>query len=64
MSENGEAGRRIAIRTLLMTGVAVILIGSSVAWFNNGVKIVGLVQLAIGGLVGVGAILYGRLSRR
>ena len=65
MSENGEAARSLGVRgLLLMLGLAVILIASSAAWFNAGDKIIGAIQAAIGGLLGVFVIVYGRLSHR
>ena len=64
MSSDRNPARRVGLRTMVMTGVAVVLILSALAWFNAGDKAVGLVQLAIGGLLGTAAILYGRLSRR
>lgn len=64
MGENGNAGRSAAARTLLMTAVGVSVLVSAVAWFKAGDKVIGAVQMSIGGLVGVVAIVYGRLSNR
>ena len=58
-----QSRRSIALRGLLMTAVAVVLVMSSLAWFNSGNKIIGVVQLAIGGVLGVTAVVYGRWPR-
>lgn len=64
MRGNGQVARSVGRRVLLlMLGLAVILIASSIAWFNAGDKIVGGIQLAIGGLLSLFVTIYGRLSR-
>ena len=50
---------------LLVLGVAVVLLVSSVTWFATGRTVVGLGQLFLGVvLVAVGALLYRRATRR
>jgi hypothetical protein len=49
---------------LLVLGVALVLLVSSVTWFGTGQTVVGIGQLVLGvGLAVVGAVLY-RRSRR
>jgi hypothetical protein len=50
---------------LLVLGVALVLLVSSVTWFGTGRTVVGLGQLFLGVvLVAVGALLYRRATRR
>ena len=56
--------RRERLVGLLVLGVALVLLVSSVTWFGTGQTLVGVGQLVLGGvLAGVGGFLY-RRSRR
>jgi hypothetical protein len=64
----GAAGSRNARRErlvgLLVLGVALVLLVSSVTWFGTGQTVVGVAQLFLGlVLVVVGALLYRRSGR-
>jgi hypothetical protein len=49
---------------MLVLGVAVVLLVSSVTWFGTGQVVVGIGQLVLGvGLAVVGAVLYRRSQR-
>ncbi len=57
--------RRERLVGLLLLGVAVVLLLSSVTWFSAGRPLVGVGQLVLGGvLAGAGAVLHRRASRR
>jgi hypothetical protein len=56
--------RRERLIGLLVLGIAVVLLVSSVTWFGTGQTGVGLGQLFLGAvLAGVGAVLYRRSTR-
>ena len=56
--------RRERLVALLVLGIAVVLLVSSVTWFGTGQTGVGVGQLVLGlALVGVGGFLYRRASR-
>jgi hypothetical protein len=56
--------RRERLVGLLVLGVAVVLLVSSVTWFGTGKQGVGLGQLFLGVVLGVaGAVLYRRSQR-
>jgi hypothetical protein len=56
--------RRERLVGLLVLGVAVVLLVSSVTWFGSGRQGVGVAQLFLGAvLAGVGAVLYRRSQR-
>ena len=56
--------RRERLIALLVLGVAVVLLVSSVTWFGSGRSGVGVGQLVLGLLLaGVGGVLYRRSSR-
>jgi GNAT superfamily N-acetyltransferase len=56
--------RRERLIGLLLLGVAVVLLVSSVTWFDTGQQLVGIGQLFLGAvLAGVGGLLYRRASR-
>jgi hypothetical protein len=66
--EPGPAGSRNARRErlvgLLVLGVALVLLVSSVTWFGTGQTEVGVAQLFLGVVLAVvGALLYRRSSR-
>ena len=64
-SRNGSRdARRERLVALLVLGVAVILLVSSVTWFGTGQSGVGVGQVVLGLLlIGVGGFLYRRSSR-
>jgi hypothetical protein len=56
--------RRERLVGLLLLGVAVVLLVSSVTWFSTGQQVVGIGQLFLGAvLAGVGGLLYRRATR-
>ena len=56
--------RRERLVSLLVLGVAAVLLVSSVSWFGTGRNGVGVAQVALGlVLAGVGAVLYRRATR-
>jgi hypothetical protein len=56
--------RRERLIGLLLLGVAVVLLVSSVSWFGTGQTVVGIAQLCLGVvLAGVGGVLYRRATR-
>ena len=56
--------RRERLVALLVLGVAVVLLVSSVTWFGSGQSGVGIGQVVLGLLLaGVGGVLYRRSSR-
>ena len=56
--------RRERLVALLLLGVAVVLLVSSVTWFGTGQTAVGLGQVVLGlALAGTGAYLYRRAAR-
>ncbi len=56
--------RRERLVGLLLIGVAVVLLVSSVTWFGTGQQLVGVGQLFLGTVLAiVGALLYRRASR-
>jgi hypothetical protein len=56
--------RRQRLLGLLLLGVAVVLLVSSVTWFGTGQQIVGAGQLFLGAVLAVvGALLYRRATR-
>ena len=56
--------KRERLVALLVLGVALVLLVSSVSWFSTGQSIVGIGQLVLAVvLVGVGAFLYRRSQR-
>ena len=56
--------RRERLVALLVLGVAVVLLVSSVTWFGTGQSGVGVGQVVVGLLLaGVGGVLYRRSSR-
>ena len=56
--------RRERLVALLLLGVAVVLLVSSVTWFGTGQRGVGVGQVVLGlALAGTGAHLYRRASR-
>ena len=56
--------RRERLIALLVLGVAVVLLVSSVTWFGTGRTAVGIGQLVLGlALAGVGGVLYRRATR-
>jgi hypothetical protein len=56
--------RRERLIALLVLGVAVVLLVSSVTWFGTGRTAVGVGQVVLGlALGGVGGVLYRRASR-
>jgi hypothetical protein len=56
--------RRERLIALLVLGVAVVLLVSSVTWFGTGQQGVGIAQVVLGlALAGVGGVLYRRSSR-
>jgi hypothetical protein len=56
--------RRERLIGLLLLGIAVVLLVSSVTWFGTGQQLVGIGQLAFGAVVAVvGALLYRRATR-
>jgi uncharacterized membrane protein len=57
--------RRERLIGLLVLGVAVVLLVSSVTWFSTGQTVVGVGQLVLAVvLLGVGGFLYRRSQRR
>ncbi len=56
--------RRARTTGLLLLGVAVVLLVSSVTWFTTGQEVVGIAQLVVGVvLVAAGGVLYRRATR-
>ena len=56
--------RRARLVALLLLGVAVVLLVSSVTWFGTGQQVVGIGQVVLGlALAGIGGWLYRRASR-
>ena len=56
--------RRERLVALLLLGVAVVLLVSSVTWFGTGQQVVGLGQLFLGAVLAVvGGLLYRRATR-
>jgi uncharacterized membrane protein len=56
--------RRERLIGLLVLGIAVVLLVSSVTWFGTGQPVVGVAQLVLAVvLVGVGGFLYRRAQR-
>jgi uncharacterized membrane protein len=56
--------RRERLIGLLVLGIAIVLLVSSVSWFSSGKAVVGVVQLVLAVvLVGVGGFLYRRAQR-
>ncbi|MGZ4509119.1 MAG: hypothetical protein ACXVX8_20115 [Blastococcus sp.] len=56
--------RRERLVGLLVLGIAVVLLVSSVSWFGSGKSGVGIAQLVVGVLLaGVGGFLYRRATR-
>jgi hypothetical protein len=56
--------RRERLVALLLLGVAVVLLVSSVTWFGTGQQVVGIGQLFLGAvLAGAGGLLYRRATR-
>jgi hypothetical protein len=56
--------RRERLIGLLVLGIAVVLLVSSVTWFGTGQTVVGVAQLVLAVvLVGVGGFLYRRAQR-
>ena len=63
MDGSRDAGRERLIG-LLVLGVALVLLVSSVTWFGTGQTVVGVGQLVLGaGLAVVGVVLYRRSQR-
>ena len=57
--------RRERLIALLLIGVAVVLLASSVTWFGTGATAVGVGQVVLGlALAGAGSYLYRRATRR
>jgi hypothetical protein len=56
--------RRERLVALLLLGVAVVLLVSSVTWFGSGRQLVGVGQLFLGAVLAVvGGLLYRRATR-
>jgi hypothetical protein len=56
--------RRERLVGVLLLGIAVVLLVSSVSWFGTGQQVVGLAQVFLGVvLAAVGALLYRRARR-
>lgn len=56
--------RRERLVGLLLLGVAVVLLVSSVTWFSTGQRVVGIGQLLLGAVLAVaGGLLYRRTTR-
>ena len=56
--------RRERLVALLLLGVAVVLLVSSVTWFGTGQQVVGLGQVFLGAVLAVvGGLLYRRATR-
>jgi hypothetical protein len=56
--------RRARTTGLLLLGVAVVLLVSSVSWFTTGQEVVGIAQLVVGAvLAAAGGALYRRATR-
>jgi hypothetical protein len=56
--------RRERLVGLLLLGVAVVLLVSSVTWFGTGQQLVGIGQVFLGAVLAVvGALLYRRATR-
>jgi hypothetical protein len=56
--------RRERLVGLLLLGVAVVLLVSSVTWFGTGQQLVGIGQLFLGAVLAVvGGVLYRRATR-
>jgi hypothetical protein len=56
--------RRMRLVGLLLLGVAVVLLVSSVTWFGTGQEVVGIGQLFLGAVLAVsGGLLYRRATR-
>jgi hypothetical protein len=63
MDPTRDAGRGRLI-ALLVLGVALVLLVSSVTWFGTGQAVVGVGQLVLGAVLAVvGAVLYRRSQR-
>jgi hypothetical protein len=57
--------RRERLIGLLLLGIAVVLLVSSVTWFGTGQQVVGIGQLFLGAVLAVvGGLLYRRATRR
>jgi hypothetical protein len=57
--------RRERLIGLLLLGIAVVLLVSSVTWFGSGQQVVGIGQLFLGAVLAVvGGLLYRRATRR
>ena len=56
--------RRERLVALLLLGIAVVLLVSSVTWFGTGQQVVGIGQVFLGAVLAVvGALLYRRATR-
>ena len=56
--------RRERLVGLLLLGIAVVLMVSSVTWFGTGQQLVGVAQVVLGAVLAVvGALLYRRATR-
>jgi hypothetical protein len=61
---NSRDARRERVVALLVLGIAVVLLVSSITWFGTGQQGVGIGQVALGlVLAGAGGFLYRRSSR-